>query len=211
MTSKMKAIFAATDFELGGVLESKKYGFKRILRSPFEIWKNSSTYIFISGIGPVNASLCFVYAVKNFEFGAVLNVGAAGALREGEFSLGEICLPNRVLCLDPYNNTEHDINFQDLGFEISKFFEEDISNKLSRPCAIASSARVTASRTEREEASIKCDIVDMEAYAYAQAAKLFKRKIAFIKFVSDFSPECDIHLNILRLRHTLENMPLLWI
>lgn len=207
----MKAIFSATDFELGEVLKSKtKYGFELVVREPFEVWKNSSTLVFVSGIGPVNAALCFAHAAKNFDFEYALNVGSAGALKENAHSLGEVCLPNKIICLDPYNQTEHAVDFDALSFDILKFFEDGNSRKISQGCVIASSARVTSSQADRADAALKCDIVDMEAYAHAHAAKLFKKEIAFIKFVSDFSADCNIHENILRLSRTLEDMPLLW-
>ena len=50
------------------------------------------------------------------------------------------------------------------------------------------------------------ELVDMEGWALACAAKAFSKKLYIRKILTDFSPECDIHSNILSICRVLKKL-----
>ena len=74
----LKVVFCATLWECESALKNKNYGFKKICEVPFEVWRNKSKIVVITGIGLVNASVAFAWATKKFKFEESLNIGAVG-------------------------------------------------------------------------------------------------------------------------------------
>ena len=53
---KKGVIFAAAISEVGGVLNSPKFGYRRVSENPFEVWENPTKVAVITGIGLANAA-----------------------------------------------------------------------------------------------------------------------------------------------------------
>ncbi len=205
-----EVIFVATHMEAESAIS--EYGYERICAVPFEVWKNRSKFLVISGIGLVNASMCFAWALENLKFDSAINIGAAGATgliacsknSDAKISnsstihtsaivgleFGEFYEISKIVCLEPYNED---------SFIVSNYGMN-----------LVSSSRPMGSAQERAFAAKSAELVDMEAYAFATAAKLFSKKLRVVKLVSDFSPECDIHENILSLRARMAHLPQIW-
>lgn len=186
-------------------------GFKLSASLPYEVWEGDGKILIVSGIGLVNASLAFAWAARNYDFSEALNIGAAGSTGAvkcrksaenpddlgdaeilsctcGELKYGAFYEIGAVSCIEPYNEKEY---------------------ALSRTgVRLATSSRPAQTAAERAYAAKKGDLVDMEGYAFAAAAELFSKKIRIVKMVSDFSPECDIHENIMLLRTRLAEINL---
>ncbi len=194
----MKVIFAAAIWEVCDVLNSGKFGFKKLKTRPFEVWKSKKSLVVISGIGLVNAYAAFAWAAGEYRFSSALNVGMAGRtmnfkLPKGEehAKMGFLYKISASSCIEPYN---------DHVFDLSK------SGK-----TLVTSSRPVETRSDRIRAGKLAELVDMEGYAFARAAKIYGKKLAMYKLVSDFSPKCNIRANTLALRHKLAEADWLWI
>ncbi len=185
-------IFCATTWECEESLN--KFHFKKELDTPFEVWCNGAKRVIITGIGLVNASVAFAWAVKNFDFSEALNVGAAGLTSRAENasqdSLGQCYKISTVRCLEPYNELVFNID------EIGK--------------TLVTASRPVSSLEERDYAGKFGELVDMEGYALARAASIFGKRISMLKMVTDFSQDCDIHANILSLSKGFAKMDEIW-
>ena len=82
-------ILVASQKEAAAV-ERAEFGYRRIYSKPFEVWKNDTRVLIITGIGLVNASLAFSWAVDYIGFDKALNIGAAGSTSALENSK-ELC------------------------------------------------------------------------------------------------------------------------
>ncbi len=188
MSGKMlRCIFAATESEVESAIE--KFGFQLERAAPFRAYSNGSARLVISGIGLVNAALAYCWAERALEFSDSANIGAAGDV-SGKFALGDILRVGRVACVEP--------------------FDGEVFELPEGGAALASSARPAVSARARERASKFGDIVDMEAYSLVSAARLFSKDIEVVKLVTDFSPECDIRANIVKLRHLIAGLDEFW-
>ena len=54
------------------------------------------------------------------------------------------------------------------------------------------------------------ELVDMEGYALASLAEVYGKKISMVKMVTDFSPDCDIFANIIKLSEKFAPVRELW-
>lgn len=186
-------IFVATKKE-AAALERADFGYERIASEPFEVWKNSTRTVIVSGIGLVNASLAFAWAAQNIEFETALNIGAAGAtdaLENAAERCGEFYEISDVVCLEPYNERK---------YELAK-----------SGVRLATASRPVSTASERKHAAKFAELVDMEGYAFARAAAIWGKKIKMIKMLSDFSETCDISASIENLRNRLAECEGIWI
>ncbi len=183
----LKHVFAATEFEMADAI--KAFDFKPEIEAPFKCYVNGSVRLVISGIGLVNAALAYAWAAGNFKFENSANIGAAGHVR-GPLGMGSVCRVSSVACLEPYDNEVFDISAEGVR--------------------LVSSARPVVSALARSRAAMLGDIVDMEGYSIAFAARMYSKHLEIVKFVSDFSPDCDIHANIGRLRYLVAKMESFW-
>ncbi len=188
-------IFCATTWECQTALDEKKYGFKKVCQAPFEVWQNDSKRVVITGIGLVNASVAFAWAVENFDFTHVMNVGAAGLTSRAKDAtldcLGKCHKISSVRCLEPYNE---------------RVFEIAAEGK-----TLVTASRPISTVQERDFAGKYGELVDMEGYALARAAEIFGKKISMLKMVTDFSQNCDIHANILALSKGFAKIEEIWV
>ncbi len=190
-------VFVATRMEAERALAKKAYGYEEVSKSPFEIWQNASRVVVVTGIGLVNASMAFAWAVRNFDFESAFNIGAAGATVAGgtdgcvSARVGEMFAISSVTCMEPYNRSRIDIG--DSGIPL------------------VTSSRPVISRADRVSAGKYAPLVDMEGYALAKGASIFSKKLYMLKCVSDFSPECDIVGNIKALAESMAAAKNVWI
>ncbi len=180
-----KAIFFAYLIEAEEVI--KNFGFEIVQDAPFKVYGNSNGVILaLSGIGQLNAANCFWHTLSKFPFLEALNVGAAGSLKE-DFSLGEILEIESVRSLDIY---------------FKKVFSLETEGKFNRASLLTAYEPVKDFDLRKKYASL-ADVVDMEAAGFCAAAKINNTPIKVLKFMSDFSAECDIPQNIIKVRKVL--------
>lgn len=189
----LKPVFMAMRSEAEEALMDRRFAFRLVRTEPFEVWRNDTRLVILSGIGLVNSSMAFAWAAKEFEFESAFNVGAAGATdiaRDG-LEYGGVYAVAKVACMEPYNDRE---------FALAE------NGK-----TLATSSRPVVSDEDRKKAARLGELVDMEGYAFAAAAELFGKKLEMVKIVTDFSSECVISENILKLRHKLALLDNIWI
>lgn len=191
----LKVVFCATIWECESALKNKNYGFKKICEVPFEVWRNKSKIVVITGIGLVNASVAFAWATKKFKFEESLNIGAAGLSiskkMPKKIELGKCFKISKVNCLEPYNNEVYKLG------RVGK--------------TLVSASRPISTTEERTYAGKFGELIDMEGYALARSASIFSKKIEMIKMLTDFSEKCDIHANILAFSEGFAKMEEIWI
>ena len=198
MSESLKMIFSAVDFEIDGAL--KKHRFAREISAPFEVWRNDSRRIVITGIGLTPAAAAFAWACGKFDFDEdaefdVLYDGVSENSAAGSDGQTRKSAPlvfaraygiSRVSSIEPYSDR--------------------IFTLAERGRTLATSSRPVESLKRRTIAAAKGDLVDMEGYALAFAADVFGKKLSMIKMVSDFSQDCDINANIRKLSRRLANV-----
>ena len=86
---KKGVIFAAAISEVGGVLNSPKFGYRRVSEKPFEVWENPTKVAVITGIGLANAATALAWAAGEYDFDFAVNIGAAGAA-SGKFGAARL-------------------------------------------------------------------------------------------------------------------------
>ena len=72
----LKVVFVAADFEVRSVIDNAEFGYVKLRNTPFQVWRNATTAIVITGIGLVNSAAAFHWAVGNFNFQNAINIGA---------------------------------------------------------------------------------------------------------------------------------------
>ena len=206
MSSKMKIIFCAADFEVTHVLAM--HNFKKIYSEPFEVYQNETAILILTGIGLTPAATAFAWACSKFDFDEALNIGTCGA------SAAVQCV------LEPFEHTDDVYVISEKPEEKKPEVVFASAYEISEVCSIepytdkrfklsdtgrtlATSSRPVATAKRRALAGEKGELVDMEGYAFAFAANVFGKKISMIKLVSDFSEECNITENIKSLQKRL--------
>ena len=101
---KKTAIFAASLWEIGGVLKSAEFSYKKVRETPYQVWENDTKTVVITRIGLANAATAFSWAASELDFESAINIGAAGAAspKFGAQELGEIFDVRSVSCIEPY-------------------------------------------------------------------------------------------------------------
>ena len=101
---KKGVIFAAAKSEVGGVLNSPKFGYRMVSERPFEVWENPTKAVVITGIGLANAATAFAWAAGEYDFGFAVNIGAAGAAsgKFGAADIGAYFDITGIACVEPY-------------------------------------------------------------------------------------------------------------
>lgn len=194
---KKTAIFAATVWEIGGALKSPKFAYRQICKEPFEVWENETKIAVVTRIGLASASLGFSWAARNFDFDTAINIGSVGAAdpKFGAKHIGAYFDISQIKCIEPY---------------CQSVFKLEALGGIAT-ATLATSSRPVSTAVDRLEASKSGELVDMEGWALAQAAQAFAKKLFMRKILTDFSPECDIHANILSVCRSLEKLDDFWI
>lgn len=194
---KKGVIFAAAISEVGGVLSSPKFGYRRVSEKPFEVWENPTKVAVITGIGLANAATALAWAAGEYDFDFAVNIGAAGAAsgKFGAADIGAYFDITRIACVEPYCETVYELGA--LGG--------------ARAATLATSSRPASTAAQRARAAGFGELVDMEGWALARAAEAFSKKLSVRKILTDFSPECDIKAGILSACAALGELEDFWI
>lgn len=194
---KKGVIFAAAISEVGGVLNSPKFGYRRVSEKPFEVWENPTKVAVITGIGLANAATALAWAAGEYDFDFAVNIGAAGAAsgKFGAADVGAYFDITRIACVEPYCETVYELDA--LGG--------------AHTATLATSSRPASTAAQRARAAGFGELVDMEGWALARAAEAFSKKLFVRKILTDFSPECDIKAGILSVCAALGELENFWI
>ncbi len=197
---KKIAIFAATDWEVGDVVKTPEFQYKLLYNKPIEVWENPTRYLIITRIGLAPASIAFSWAAQNLDFDLAINIGAVGAAAEGKSHehLGKYYDITKVSCIEPYCDEE--------SFEIEQF-----ETPAAFTATLATASRPVISAEDRAFAAKFGELVDMEGWALAKAAKTFSKRLRMRKILSDFSPDCDLHGDIMSICKALPLLENFWI
>ena len=136
-----------------------------------EVGTLSGYDVYYSGCGKVNATISTMEAISA---GAktIINYGTAGAVG------------NLSGLIEPTGFVDRDMDVRPLGFELGQTpFEEGI--RIGHKGIIVGSGDTFATSTPE----IKCDLVDMEAYAIARVCKKYDIEFKCLKYVTDNADE----------------------
>ena len=129
--------------------------------------------VLVTGVGKVNAAVAVATTLGQFSPSRVVNLGTAGALRDG---LAGTYVIRRVI--------QHDLDDDALFHLTGLHFGEGI-DVADEGLTLATGDSFVTDAALRARLASKADLVDMEAYAVAQAAQLAGVPITIVKEVSD--------------------------
>jgi adenosylhomocysteine nucleosidase len=132
----------------------------------------------LTGIGKVSAATAVAAAVAERRPSFVLNVGTAGALRDGLEGIHRI---GRVL--------EHDVDKVLLGAMIGEPLEEELVLDPAEPIVLATGDVFIQDPAVRQALAERAHLVDMEGYAIARACAAMGVPCEIVKVVSDAADE----------------------
>ncbi|ATQ35531.1 5'-methylthioadenosine/S-adenosylhomocysteine nucleosidase [Mesoplasma entomophilum] len=191
----MKLIIGAMHEELQDSIAF--YNLKKIDEEKFVIYKNEEIMFCITGVGLINSAAQLAYILTKYEIDSIINIGTSGGC-DKSLKQGDIILVDKV-----YNSVADATVF---GYaygqvpRMPKYYEtnkEKIMNKIdsAKIKNIASSDIFIHSIDQVNSLVKKIDdeisILDMECFAYAQTAYLFKKEFSVIKIVSDIIGKKD--------------------
>lgn len=141
--------------------------------SPFPVYLSGDTVIIISGIGKTNAALATAYACMKYDPACILNLGAAGAVRDSEepgriYNIEKTVEPDRIHIK---TNTPF-VLYPDTLEEFDK-------------AVLSTRDRAIMDVDTFREVSAFADLVDMEGASIVQASQRFDKKCLLFKFVTD--------------------------
>jgi adenosylhomocysteine nucleosidase len=133
----------------------------------------------ITGLGKTAAAVGTARALAGVDLAglSVVNIGTAGALREG---LSGVHVPGRVL--------NHDMNadaIRALGYDPEEVLELGGGDST----VLASGDVFVTDPVVRDALARRADLVDMEGYAVAYACRHFNVSVRLVKHVSDNADE----------------------
>jgi len=133
-----------------------------------KLYKNVRTV----GVGKVSSAINATWLITLFKADRVINLGTAGSITAGP----GIHRINQVV--------QHDVNIQPLGLEPGQHLNDPLSY-----IHLGGQGKVCASGdlfvTEPHRLRVPCDIVEMEAYSIARAAKTAGIDIEIWKYITD--------------------------
>lgn len=137
--------------------------------------------VVITGIGKTAAATATTRALADAGAGAggltVVNIGTAGALRDG---VSGLFTPGRVL--------NHDINadaIRTIGYDPEELLEIPGGDDVT----LATGDRFVTDPVVRDQLAARADLVDMEGYAVVYACRAFGVPVRLVKHVSDTADE----------------------
>jgi len=133
--------------------------------------------VLVTGVGKVNAAVSVSTILGEHSPSMVVNLGTAGALRDG---LGGTYVVRRVI--------QHDLDDDALFGLAGLHFGEPI-DVASDGVTLATGDMFITDPVVRAKLAQTADLVDMEAYAVARAAKVAGVPITIVKEVSDSADE----------------------
>lgn len=150
-----------------------------------------------TGVGKVNAAMAAasLLRVPGDFYGAVLNVGVAGAVSHSDLLIGDVVIPREII--------QHDMNAEPLApvgctpyqdnpplgppdFEPPRFNGWSVMTN----CGLATGDTFVSGQAERDRiAQFNVHAVDMEGYAVAYVANTYGVPCMCIKGISDIAGE----------------------
>lgn len=130
--------------------------------------------VVLTGIGKVAAAVAVSAAIAERRPSLVLNVGTAGALRDG---LEGAHVVGRVV--------EHDVDHVALGALIGEELSGEVVLDPASPITLATGDAFVADAGLRRALAARADLVDMEGYAIARACERAGVPCRIVKVVSD--------------------------
>lgn len=133
--------------------------------------------VLVTGAGKVNAALAVATTLAQHSPSSVINLGTAGALREGVEGTHVI---GRVI--------QHDLDDASL-FDLSGLHFGAPIDLGSHGSILATGDVFVSDATTRNRLAQHADLVDMEGYAVARAASMLDVPVTLVKQVSDQANE----------------------
>lgn len=130
--------------------------------------------VVLTGIGKVAAAVAVSAAIAERQPSRVLNIGTAGALRDGLEGVHRV---GRVL--------EHDVDHVALGALIGEDLTGEVVLDPRLPVTLATGDAFVADPAVRAMLAQRADLVDMEGYAVARACQRAGVPCDLVKVVSD--------------------------
>ena len=138
----------------------------------------SDVEVLLTGIGKVAAATAVAAAVARRRPSRVLNVGTAGALRDGLEGVHRI---GRVL--------EHDLDHDGLSQLLGEPIPGEVVLDPELPTVLATGDAFVQDGVLRAELAARAHLVDMEGYAVARASAAAGVPCTIVKVVSDAADE----------------------
>jgi adenosylhomocysteine nucleosidase len=138
--------------------------------------------VLLTGIGKVAAAIAVARAIAEQRPTRVLNVGTAGALREGLEGIHRI---GRVI--------EHDVDHAALGRLIGQALPGEVVLDPALPTVLATGDAFVSDAAVRDRLAERAHLVDMEGYAVARACAEAAVACELVKVVSDTADETAGH------------------
>ncbi len=132
--------------------------------------------VLVTGAGKVRAANATARLLATATPSAVINIGTAGGLRDGLLGVHEI---GTVI--------QHDFNDEGVFETLGVHFGAPIA--LGEGLTLATGDRFVAGGPLRDELAQRADLVDMEGYAVALAAREAGVPVRLVKLVSDDADE----------------------
>ncbi len=137
--------------------------------------------ILVTGPGKVHAGVAVAAALASSRPACVINLGTAGALRDGLAGIHEI-----------HTVRQHDFDSEGIRALVNRDYGMPIrvdSADTTDPVVLATGDRFVADGEVRRRLSRDAHLVDMEGYAVAWAARTADIPVRLIKLVSDDAGE----------------------
>ncbi|MFF4402315.1 nucleosidase [Streptomyces sp. NPDC001480] len=135
--------------------------------------------VLVTGMGKVNATAALALALAGNELpGEIVNLGTAGALKEGLLGVHEV---SRVL--------QHDLDTALLHAISGQVHGAPLTVATGPGPTLATGDTFVSDSAVRERLARDADLVDMEGYAVAAVARRLGVPVRLVKFVSDQADE----------------------
>lgn len=132
--------------------------------------------VLVTGPGKVLAATAVATVLASHAPSSIINIGTAGALREGLAGVHDIG-----------SVVQHDFDDEGVFKLLGKRYGATIN--LGPGPALATGDRFVAGGPLREQLAARADLCDMEGYAVASAAMAAGMPVRIVKFVSDAADE----------------------
>lgn len=172
-------LLLATKLEAKPILSSRKWK-GPILKGEMELYESEDFDLAIVGIGPVRSAVSAGF-LASLDYDLWINLGVAGAL-SNQHSFEEVVEIAQCFSRDeihPFDRSCDDLKLQHRGASLITVGEALHDDK------------------EKLRLGEKADLVDMEGYAIALAAKNYSTKLKMIKVVSDDASSAS-HQDVIR-------------
>jgi|SaaInlStandDraft_1057018.scaffolds.fasta_scaffold160793_2 nucleoside phosphorylase len=192
--NKSHLFLLATQLEAKPILEDQNWSWSKAEDQKNLFVSKKGDALLITGIGPTRTALSIGQSGKPFSEHLWVNMGVAGALnkhlRIGE--IGKVSMSTSAFESHPFDRSTDSLKLQPDGWRCLTLGEALHNEK------------------RKQELSSNSDIVDMELYALALAAKIMNSELRSYKIISDFSSEKDKDLIIKRIPEMMSHLWLKW-